>query len=259
MKESNTKPQASENGGSEAIDWEQRPGGMLVQKRQDGADPTIPLIKIKVFHDSYKHDVTVPAQSTFGELKRVLVQETGLAPEEQRLLFRGKAKNDDECLHMAGVKDTSKVVLLQDPACRERKLEQTQLDQELVEAFEAVGVVRVEVDKLVEKVNTLESSLRMGTKVADQEFVVLTELLMRLLLKLDGIEADGEAKMQRRTENLVKFLFWPLYQCFNAIGTIRVAQITMYSKFRISQYERKFLAITEEGFLYICRVDFDQP
>lgn len=200
MKESNTKHQPSENVGDEAIDWEQRPRGMLVQNRKDGADSTTPLIKIKVFHDSYKHDVTVPAQSTFGELKRVLVQETGLAPEDQRLLFRGKEKDDDECLHMAGVKDTSKVVLLQDPASRERKLEQMQLHQELVKACEAVGIVKVEVDRLVEKVNTVESSVHMGTKVADQEFVVLTELFMRLLLKLDGIEADGEAKMLRRTE-----------------------------------------------------------
>lgn len=39
-----------------------------------------------------------------------------------------------------------------------------------------------------------------GTKVAEKEFVVSTELLMRQLLKLDGIEAEGEAKMQRKAE-----------------------------------------------------------
>lgn len=39
-----------------------------------------------------------------------------------------------------------------------------------------------------------------GTKVADKEFVVLTELLMVQLLKLDSIEAEGEAKVQRRIE-----------------------------------------------------------
>lgn len=38
------------------------------------------------------------------------------------------------------------------------------------------------------------------TKVAEKEFVVSTELLMRQLLKLDGIEAEGEAKMQRKAE-----------------------------------------------------------
>lgn len=34
----------------------------------------------------------------------------------------------------------------------------------------------------------------------DKEFVALTELLMVQLLKLDAIEADGEAKVQRRIE-----------------------------------------------------------
>ena len=35
-----------------------------------------------------------------------------------------------------------------------------------------------------------------GTTVEDKEFVVLIELLMRQLLKLDGIEAEGEAKVR---------------------------------------------------------------
>lgn len=39
-----------------------------------------------------------------------------------------------------------------------------------------------------------------GTKVANEEFDVSAELLMRELLKLDGIEAEGEAKLQRKAE-----------------------------------------------------------
>ena len=35
-----------------------------------------------------------------------------------------------------------------------------------------------------------------GTTVEGKEFVVLTELLMRQLLKLDGIEAEGEGKVR---------------------------------------------------------------
>lgn len=37
-------------------------------------------------------------------------------------------------------------------------------------------------------------------RVADKELVVVTELLMTQLLKLDLIEADGEARAQRRIE-----------------------------------------------------------
>jgi hypothetical protein len=46
----------------------------------------------------------------------------------------------------------------------------------------------------------LEKSVLAGTKVVDKEFVVLTELLMVQLLKLDGIEAEGEARAQRKAE-----------------------------------------------------------
>ncbi|KAK2643464.1 hypothetical protein Ddye_025227 [Dipteronia dyeriana] len=186
----------------EIIDWELRPGGMLVQKRDSGDASSGPVIKIKVSHGSYHHDIIVPAQATFGELKRVLAQETGLEPKEQRLLFRGKEKEDEECLHMVGVKDTSKVVLLEDPASKERKLKEMNRNQCILKAYEEVAKVRTEIDKLSEKVVALETTLHGGTtkKVADKEFVVLTELLMVQLLKLDTIEADGEAKVKRKVE-----------------------------------------------------------
>lgn len=50
-----------------SIDWELRPGGMLVQKRQPLESSSSPMIKIKVSHGSYHHEVIVPAQSTFGK------------------------------------------------------------------------------------------------------------------------------------------------------------------------------------------------
>ncbi|KAG9453543.1 hypothetical protein H6P81_006447 [Aristolochia fimbriata] len=186
--------------GTEEVDWELRPGGMLVQKRDDGVGASGSKIKIKVSHGSYQHEISVPAQATFGDLKKVISQETGLEPQEQRLLFRGKEKDNEEHLHMVGVKDMSKIVLLEDPASKERKLEQMKIDEGIYKACEAVVCVRSEVDKLSEKVAMLEKSMRGGNKVDEKEFVVLTELLMRQLLKLDSIEAQGEAKVQRRIE-----------------------------------------------------------
>lgn len=47
---------------------------------------------------------------------------TNLEPNEQRLLFKGKEREDYEYLHMFGVKDKDKVLLLEDPAVKERKL-----------------------------------------------------------------------------------------------------------------------------------------
>ena len=47
---------------------------------------------------------------------------SGLEPTEQRLLVRGKEREDCEYLHMVGVRDKDKVLLLEDPAIKEKKL-----------------------------------------------------------------------------------------------------------------------------------------
>lgn len=62
------------------------------------------------------------------------------------------------------------------------------------------------------QVGSLEATLRSCNKVVDKDFAVLTELLMVQLLKLDTIEADGEAKVQRRIEvGENPFLYQTLY------------------------------------------------
>jgi len=162
-------------------DWEVRPGGMLVQRREGEEGPTL---RLRVSHGPALRDVFVPAQATFGELKRVLTQTTGLEPERQRLFFRGKEKRDDEFLHASGAKDGAKLLLLEKhvPANVEQKVETVMMDESMMRACEAVVRVRSEVDKLSAK-----------------------------LLKLDGIEAEGEARAQRKAEvrriqNLVETL-----------------------------------------------------
>jgi hypothetical protein len=89
-----------------------------------------------------------------GELKRVLVPVTGLEPERQRLIFRGKEKRDDEPLHASGAKDGAKVLLLENqfPANVEQKAEPVMMDESMMRACEAVVRVRSEVDKLSAKV-----------------------------------------------------------------------------------------------------------
>ncbi|CAN1153721.1 BAG family molecular chaperone regulator 2 [Linum perenne] len=108
------------------INWEVRPGGMLVQKRQNVDDhsttSTGELITLRVSTVSQFHDITIEATSTFGELKMVLALVTNLEPKEQRVLFKGKEREDSEYLHMVGVRDKDKVLLLQDPAIKDMKL-----------------------------------------------------------------------------------------------------------------------------------------
>ncbi|PIN17798.1 hypothetical protein CDL12_09535 [Handroanthus impetiginosus] len=116
---------AAANGGTAAageIKWELRPGGMLVQKRESQENSDEVMITIRVSTVSQWHDISVQATSTFGELKVLLSILTNLEPREQRLLFKGKEREDHEHLHMVGVRDKDKVLMLEDPAIKERKL-----------------------------------------------------------------------------------------------------------------------------------------
>ena len=82
-----------------------------------------------------------------GDVKRLLISDTGLQPSEMRLLFRGKEKEDGEPLHLAGVKDKAKLILVEDPAAREKKIqEQRRLDR-IAQTCQAIGNIRGEVDK----------------------------------------------------------------------------------------------------------------
>ncbi|CAN0924565.1 BAG family molecular chaperone regulator 4 [Linum grandiflorum] len=113
------------------IKWEVRPGGMLVQKRQsiDDHDHSSfgELITLRVSTVSQLHDVSIEPTSTFGELKMVLEMVTKLEAKEQRVLYRGKEREDEEYLHMVGVRDRDKVVVMEDPAIKEEKMKKKHL------------------------------------------------------------------------------------------------------------------------------------
>ncbi|KAL5710094.1 hypothetical protein ACHQM5_020701 [Ranunculus cassubicifolius] len=130
--------------------WEVRPGGMLVQKRENDDEST--SINIKVSHGSSLHQIHLPSHSTFGDLKGLLANVTGLEPKDQRLFFRGNEKADEECLHTVGVKERSKLLLMENIASKERKLEEMKKVEEISKACEPVNKVRIEVDKLAQKV-----------------------------------------------------------------------------------------------------------
>ncbi|KAK4804248.1 hypothetical protein SAY86_004065 [Trapa natans] len=121
------KGQYSSNGLVGEIQWELRPGGMLVQKRESISDGHHKsgyqgTITIRVSYGGAQwFEIPIESTSTFGELKMVLSMVTSLEPREQRLLFRGKEREDTEYLHMTGVGDRDKVLLLEDPAIKERK------------------------------------------------------------------------------------------------------------------------------------------
>ena len=94
-----------------------------------------------------------------GELKKVLTAETGLQPGDQRLIFRGKERENGEYLDMCGVKDRSKVMLIEDPASIERRANQMRTNAKIQTAHRAISDVCMEVDKFEEQVSTTHTSV----------------------------------------------------------------------------------------------------
>lgn len=64
--------------------------------------------------------------------------------------------------------------------------------------------------------SALESIINKGGKVVETDLIKLTEFLMNQLLKLDGIVADGDIKLQRKMQVLLKTFFFLIFQKHNS-------------------------------------------
>nr|ACG35882.1 protein binding protein [Zea mays] len=185
-------------------EWEVRPGGMLVQKRSPDADAPagapVPTIRVKVKFNGVYHEIYINSQASFGELKKMLSARTGLHPEDQKLVYKDKERDSKAFLDMAGVKDRSKLVLLEDPAAQAKRLLEQRRTDKAERAAKSISRIGLDVDKLATKVSALEAIVSKGGKVVDADVVALTEALMNELVKLDSIAADGEVKVQRRMQ-----------------------------------------------------------
>ncbi|KAL0333176.1 UNVERIFIED_CONTAM: BAG family molecular chaperone regulator 4 [Sesamum angustifolium] len=137
-------------------------------------------INISVSHGLKQCEVAVPSNSTFGYLKSVIAQKLGLKPEMYKLFFRVHGK-------------------------WQKAPEEVQETCVISKGSEAVAEVRKEVDKLEQQVLALQVVVDSGKKVDGKEIIYLTEMLMRQLLKLDGIEAEGEGEFREKW----RFVFFP--------------------------------------------------
>jgi hypothetical protein len=86
-------------------------------------------------------------------VKKLLTAETGLQPDEQRVIFRGKERENGEYLDFCGVKDRSKVILMEDPSSIERRVIAMRRNAKIQSANRAISDVSMEVDKLAEQVS----------------------------------------------------------------------------------------------------------
>ncbi|MBA0852675.1 hypothetical protein Goshw_008237 [Gossypium schwendimanii] len=199
-------PVANGGGGrgeSAAHDLELRPGGMLVQKRNPDSDRNSippPTIRVRVKYGTIYHEISISSQATFGELKKMLTGPTGLHHQDQKLLYKDKERDSKTFLDMAGVKDKSKIVLVEDPISQEKRLLETRKNAKIEKASKSISQVSLEVDRLAGQVSAFETIITKGGKVAEKDLINSIELLMNQLLKLDGITADGDVKLQRKMQ-----------------------------------------------------------
>ncbi|XP_022879069.1 BAG family molecular chaperone regulator 2-like [Olea europaea var. sylvestris] len=190
-------------GGSGNTDaWELRPGGMLVQKRTDADENQAPppTIRVRVKYGSIYHQIHISSQATFGELKKMLTGPTGLHHQDQKLFYKDKERDSNAFLDTAGVKDKSKLVLTEDPISQEKRYLEMRKNAKMEKAAKSISEISLEVDRFGGQVSAFESVISKGGKVAEKDLVNLIELLMNQLLKLDGISADGDVKLQKKMQ-----------------------------------------------------------
>ncbi|KAK4435270.1 BAG family molecular chaperone regulator 3 [Sesamum alatum] len=183
--------------------WEVRPGGMLVQRRTSDSNQNsghVPNIKVRVKYGSSYHQVSISSQASFGELKKMLAGPTGLHTQDQKVIFKEKERDSKAFLDVVGVKDGSKIVLVEDEMSRERRCVELRRNAVMEKASKEIAAIRFEVDKLAKQVASIELEINGGKKVVETVLLNLIELLMTQLIKLDGISADGDVKLQRRMQ-----------------------------------------------------------
>lgn len=185
--------------------WEVRPSGMLVQKRTPDSDPPpggapVPTIRVKVKFAGVLHEVYINSQASFGELKKLMSEKTGLHPDDQKVVYKDRERDSKEFLDMVGVKDRSKMTMVEDPSAQARRLIEERRNAKAQRAAKAVSRISLDVDKLASKVSALETIVNKGGRVVEADVVTLTEALMNELVKLDAVAADGDVKAQRRIQ-----------------------------------------------------------
>jgi hypothetical protein len=97
-----------------------------------------------------------------GELKKQLSAPTGLHPEDQKIVYKDKERDSKAFLDMAGVKDRSKMVLLEDPTAQAKRLLEQRRTDKAERAAKSISRISLDVDKLATKVINHHNLRRRG-------------------------------------------------------------------------------------------------
>lgn len=90
-----------------------------------------------------------------GELKKMVAGPTGLNAEDQKLIYKGRERDSKCFLDSGGVRDGSKVVVVEDEVSRERRCLESRKNATLERASKEIAAIRIDVDSLAKQVMIL--------------------------------------------------------------------------------------------------------
>ena len=77
---------------------------------------------------------------------------TGLHHEDQKLFYKDKERDSKAFLDIVGVKDKSKIVLVEDPISQEKRLLERRKNAKMEKAAKSISEISLEVDRLAGRV-----------------------------------------------------------------------------------------------------------
>ena len=97
---------------------------------------------------------------------------TGLHHQDQKLLYKDKERDSNAFLDMAGVKDRSKIVVMEDPISQEKRYLEMRRNAKMEKASKSISEISLEVDRLA------------GQVLYERRVSFLTVLYMNLKMEL---------------------------------------------------------------------------
>jgi hypothetical protein len=82
----------------------------------------------------------------------------GLHPDDQKVLYKDQEHNSKEFLDMVGIRDRSKMTMVEEPEAQARRLIEERRNAKAQKATKAVSRISLNVDKLASKVYAIASS-----------------------------------------------------------------------------------------------------
>nr|4HWI_B Chain B, BAG family molecular chaperone regulator 1 [Arabidopsis thaliana] len=158
------------------------------------------MIRVRIKYGAVYHEINISPQASFGELKKMLTGPTGIHHQDQKLMYKDKERDSKAFLDVSGVKDKSKMVLIEDPLSQEKRFLEMRKIAKTEKASKAISDISLEVDRLGGRVSAFEMVTKKGGKIAEKDLVTVIELLMNELIKLDAIVAEGDVKLQRKMQ-----------------------------------------------------------